>query len=183
MTTNAKVTQTVNYSQVVGAANSVGAITTASNGISSCYIQPAPYTINGGTSVPYVPPLPYAITTTSSTFTDAVSKGGFPVHNLIETADNYIVELALAGWKKKDITIEVSDKELLVSGESTSNHPFPQEAYLQRSITRSKFSKTITLGPNIDQDKIEAKYEDGLLTVTIQKRIKIKTVPIKVSIK
>lgn len=93
---------------------------------------------------------------------------GFPKTNVIEHDGKFIVELGLAGWKKDELHLEVLGDNLVVSGESKESSTQGGQ-YLRRELKRSKFSKTITLGKDLDRDNIEATYEDGLLVVTIPK--------------
>lgn len=93
---------------------------------------------------------------------------GFPKINVIEHDGKFIVELGLAGWKKNELRIEVLGDNLVVSGESKESSTQGGK-YLRRELKRSKFSKTIVLGKDLDRDNIEATYEDGLLIVTVPK--------------
>lgn len=110
------------------------------------------------------------------------STSGFPKTNLIEDDTKFIVELGLSGWKKNELQIEVLGDNLVVAGESKAS-PTQGGNYLRRELKRSKFSKTIVLGKNLDRDNIEATYEDGLLTVTVPKLQKSEPQSTKVNIK
>ena len=106
---------------------------------------------------------------------------GFPKTDIIENDTAFIVELGLSGWKKNELSVEVVGDNLVVSGEASTEKQ--EGKYLRRELKRSKFSKTILLGQNLDRDNIEAKYEDGLLTVTVPKLKRGIHDPVKIEIK
>jgi HSP20 family protein len=110
------------------------------------------------------------------------SDSGFPKTNLLEDDTKFIVELGLSGWKKDELRIEVLGDNLVVAGESKESSTQGGK-YLRRELKRSKFSKTIVLGKDLDRDNIEATYEDGLLTVTVPKLQKSEPRSTRINIK
>ena len=106
---------------------------------------------------------------------------GFPKTDIIENDTAFIVELGLSGWKRDELNVELIGDNIVVSGESSTEKQ--EGKYLRRELKRSKFSKTILLGQNLDRDNIEAKYEDGLLTVIVPKLKKGLHDPVKIKIK
>jgi HSP20 family protein len=106
---------------------------------------------------------------------------GFPKTDIIENDTAFIVELGLSGWKRDELKVELLGDNIVVSGEASTEKQ--EGKYLRRELKRSKFSKTILLGQNLDRDNIEAKYEDGLLTVTVPKLKKGLHDPVRIEIK
>ena len=89
-----------------------------------------------------------------------------PVVDVEETETHFMVSLDVPGVSKKDITIELRDNELLISGERKSH---------------GKFQRVLTLPTGIETDKIEAEHRDGVLTVALPKSESAKPRRIKIS--
>lgn len=86
-----------------------------------------------------------------------------PPHNIIKVDEKtHILELALAGYDRKDITIEQRDKYLVISGKTSSE----EKNYVYKGITGKEFCKSYLLG-NYKKVK-SATMKDGLLTVIIE---------------
>ncbi|WP_080903316.1 Hsp20/alpha crystallin family protein [Parabacteroides sp. Marseille-P3160] len=99
-----------------------------------------------------------------------------PAINVVEAKDEYRVELAAPGMKKDDFNIRIDeDNNLVVSmekkenKEEKSNEDEKEARYLRREFSYSKFEQTMILPDNVDKEKIEAKVEDGVLSVHLPK--------------
>lgn len=77
------------------------------------------------------------------------------------------VQIALPGFSKKDINIEVEGRNLIIS----ANIPIDEETSFRQS-----FAKTYNLGNNVDADVIDAKMENGVLTLDMSCAIKTKQI-------
>lgn len=96
-----------------------------------------------------------------------------PAINVIETENDYKVELAAPGMKKEDFNIHINDdNELVISMEKKEEKKEEKKngRYLRREFSYSKFQQTLILPDNVDKEKIDAKMEDGVLTVDLPKR-------------
>lgn len=104
-----------------------------------------------------------------------------PAINVIETEEDYRVEVAAPGMTKDDFNIRIDENDnLVVSMEKkeetneempeTDNQGKKEGRYLRREFSYSKFQQTLVLPENVDKEKIEAKVENGVLTITIPKR-------------
>lgn len=112
-----------------------------------------------------------------------------PAINVIETEQDYRVEVAAPGMTKENFNIRIDENDNLVvsmekkeemkeerpeNGSDTSNQPDASDKkegrYLRREFSYSKFQQTLVLPENVDKEKIEAKVENGVLTITIPKR-------------
>lgn len=104
-----------------------------------------------------------------------------PSVDVVENDDAFEVHVAIPGIKKEEINLDVSGNELMISGERKSKSDKEGEKYHIGEIRYGKFSRTFRLPQNVDKDKIEAKFEDGLLNVVIPKAVesKPKTIDIK----
>ena len=95
-----------------------------------------------------------------------------PAVNVKEAEHAYIVEVAAAGMTKDDFTVHIdNDNDLIISMEKkTGNNDENKEArYLRREFSYAKFRQTLILPDNVNKEKIEAKVEHGVLTISLQK--------------
>ena len=97
-----------------------------------------------------------------------------PAVNIQENLSNFVVELAAPGLKKKDFAIEVEDNVLKVSAnQSAETETSSQEngtKFTRKEFSYSNFSRSFTLPETVNVEHIEAKYEDGVLRVTLPKK-------------
>ena len=102
-----------------------------------------------------------------------------PAVNIKETAENYEVEVAAPGMTKKDFKVELDGNTLTISSERTNQkEDSEEERYARREFSYQSFQRTFTLQKDVvDIDKIEAKYENGLLLLLIPKREEAKQKP------
>jgi HSP20 family protein len=95
------------------------------------------------------------------------SVGWLPLVDIEEQDDAYVVEAELPGAKRDDVNIELVGNELIVSGEITERE---RKGILRRSTRRvGAFEYRVVLPENVDRDDIDAKLDDGVLTVRIPK--------------
>lgn len=112
-----------------------------------------------------------------------IPRGGewTPVMDVAETADQIVVKAEVPGIEPKEINISLSGDVLTVKGEKKSEHEEKKENYHLVERSYGFFSRTVTLPAAVDAEKIEAKYEKGVLTVTCPKKegVKPKAIEIK----
>ncbi len=99
-----------------------------------------------------------------------VSRGTIPAVNIIETDENFKLELAAPGLKKEDFKISIDNDMLTISSEKKTESGTSGEKYTRKEFTYSSFTRTFTLPEMVDADKINASYEDGLMRVTLPKK-------------
>lgn len=101
-----------------------------------------------------------------------------PSVNIKEGKENFEVEVAAPGLKKEDFKIELNNDLLTISSEKkVENEVKEKECYTCREFSYQSFSRSFTL-PNIaDGEKVLAKYDNGILTVTIPKKEEAKAKP------
>ena len=96
-----------------------------------------------------------------------------PAVNILENEDEYKVEMAVAGLTKEDFKIHVNENdELVVSSEKHSEHNEDNKkkgTYLRREFSYSKYQQTLLLPDNVEQDKITASVQHGVLNILIPK--------------
>jgi len=92
---------------------------------------------------------------------------GYPKCNVIELDDKFIVEMAVAGLKKEDIKIKVEENQVKVEGGKQVK--YENAKYHVRELSSRAFAKTISIPRTVNGDKIDAKFEDGVLEIYMPK--------------
>lgn len=108
-------------------------------------------------------------------FDEAVSqksdgKGFSPKLNISEDENGYQLELALPGIKKEDISINLKDNTLTISGERKFRDDKKERKYHRIESGYGKFSRELSLNDEIDKTNIDANYTDGILTIYLKKK-------------
>ena len=110
--------------------------------------------------------------------------GNFPPYNIVKTGENtYDVELALAGFSKKDIEVEYKENMLTVKSKKQDKQEETDEDgnVIHRGISKRMFSKSFTIANDVEVKGAELK--DGLLKVSLERIIpehkKAKSIAIK----
>ncbi len=96
-----------------------------------------------------------------------------PAINVIESATDYKVEVAAPGMKKEDFIIHINeDNDLVITMEKKeeNNEEDKEARYLRREFSYTKFQQTLILPEDVDKDQIDAKVENGVLTIDLPKR-------------
>lgn len=96
-------------------------------------------------------------------------------HDHLETADDgkMIIEATVPGYKKEDIEINVDGSHITIKGSSVAKQSEDSE-YLYREIHQSAFTRSVAVNTEAwDLDQIEAKLEDGILTLTIPRKSQV----------
>jgi HSP20 family protein len=104
---------------------------------------------------------------------DSITRAGgstfVPKTDVVESANAYEVHLAVPGLNKEDFNIEVNDNYLTISGERKFQNEKKEKSYHAIETHYGSFSRSFTLPENVDASKINAKYNNGILEVTIPK--------------
>lgn len=107
--------------------------------------------------------------------------GVFPQINLTEDADKFYVRAELPGVQTDDIEMQATAKNLSITGERKIETENEGVRYHRREREAGKFSRIITMPTEIDPERIEAKLQDGILTIRVPKAEAVK--PRQISIK
>jgi HSP20 family protein len=97
------------------------------------------------------------------------SAGVFPAINLTEDKDSYYVRAELPGVKAADLDIQATSKGISITGERRLAVEGDNVRYHRRERDSGSFSRIIGLPGDIDADKVDAKLENGILTVSVPK--------------
>jgi HSP20 family protein len=98
-----------------------------------------------------------------------VSAGVFPLINLTEDKDKYYVRAELPGVKGDELDIQVTGKNLAISGERKIAAEGEGARYHRREREAGTFSRMIGLPGEVDADNVEANLENGVLSITVPK--------------
>lgn len=93
-----------------------------------------------------------------------------PAVNIKENEKDFELELAIPGFKKDDFDIEVDENVLTISSEIKSENEIKQNNYTRREFSYNSFKRAFTLPETIDESKINANYESGILRLSLPKR-------------
>ena len=105
---------------------------------------------------------------------------GYPPHNVIKTGEkSYTIELAVAGFKKADLNVELKEHVLKIKGERKQRRP--EEDYVHRGLSTRKFSKSYRLSEYTEV--VGADLDDGILTVNLEVIVPQEKLPKSINIK
>ena len=101
----------------------------------------------------------------------------YPPHNILKTGDtDYLIELAVAGFSRDELNIEVKDRTLTVTGE----HQSKGREYIHRGISTKKFKRTFRLSEHVKVNG--ADLVDGILSVILKYEVPEEMRPRKITI-
>jgi len=98
-----------------------------------------------------------------------ISRRWVPAMDLVEVGDALVLKADLPGLSREDVSIEVKDGVLTISGERKDEHEDKADGYYRVERTFGSFSRTLTLPKGIDAEGIAADFADGVLEVKIPK--------------
>ena len=112
---------------------------------------------------------------------DTVNVSNYPPYNIVKTGDNkYDVEVALAGFNKKDINVSVENGMLTIESKEDKSKDKDGEV-IHKGISKRYFKKSFTISDDVEVKGAELK--DGMLRVSMEKIIpedkKLRTIDIK----
>lgn len=99
----------------------------------------------------------------------AESRRWIPAMDLVEADDHFVLRADLPGLAEDDVTIEVEDGVLTVSGKRTAEHEERKEGYRRVERAYGSFSRSLTLPDGVDAEAVEASFDRGVLEVRIPK--------------
>lgn len=104
-----------------------------------------------------------------------LSEAGFPRVDILDHDNDIEVQAALPGVKKEDLEVSVTDQAITIRT-STKEEKKEEEKgkYFRREIAQGQFQRTVSLPENVDGEKANASFKDGILKVTIPKTEKSK---------
>ena len=97
-----------------------------------------------------------------------------PRMNVNETDCDYLVMMDLPGVAKKDVEVNLSNGVITVSGERKTSEKNDENNHIWRETTYGTFSRSLELTSDIIEEKIKAKFKDGVLNIVIPKTEEVK---------
>src|ERR671925_904492 len=92
-----------------------------------------------------------------------------PAMDLMEADDHFVLRADLPGLGEDDVSIEVQDNTLTISGERKSEHEERQRGWYRVERSFGRFSRSLSLPEGIDPDAVAAQFDKGVLEVRIPK--------------
>jgi HSP20 family protein len=92
-----------------------------------------------------------------------------PAVNIREDEKRFTLDLAVPGIDKKELKIDINEDVLTISSETKNESEESRDGYKRKEFSYSSFCRSFQIPENINKDKIEANYKDGILSVTLPK--------------
>jgi HSP20 family protein len=110
----------------------------------------------------------------------STAAGVFPPINVTQDRDRFYVRAELPGIKADELSISTLGSRLQISGRREIPSEHGRVSYHRKERAEGAFSRTVTLPSDVDAAQVEARYTDGILTVTLPKAEQAKPRQIKV---
>ncbi len=101
--------------------------------------------------------------------------GYVPSVNITENEKTYNIEVSAPGFEKKDFNVRIEDGILTVSAEHKTEKNEETKNFVRKEFNYGSFSRSFNLVDLIDEEKIDAKYENGILKLELPKNEKAKS--------
>ncbi len=106
-----------------------------------------------------------------------------PLVDVTENDHSYLLNVELPGVSRNDVKIVVQDNQLTIRGEKKQEKESKNSNYHRVERSYGSFQRTFTLPTTVKAEKIEANYNDGVLTITVPKAEEAKAKEIEVKVK
>jgi len=111
-----------------------------------------------------------------------VEEGVLPL-DVVQTNDNVVVKASMAGFKPEEVDISLVGDTLTIKGEHQEETEEKEGDYLLKERRYGNFSRSVRLPVEVQGDKADAAFENGVLTLTLPKAEEVKPKQIKVKAK
>ena len=102
-----------------------------------------------------------------------------PKVNVKEDENGFTIEVAAPGMEKEDFNVQLNHNHLTISSEKRSENTEEAEKYTKKEFAYHSFQRSFSLPNSANGEKISAKYDKGILTLSIPKREEAKPKPVK----
>jgi HSP20 family protein len=100
-----------------------------------------------------------------------------PPVNIVDKAGEFDVEIAVPGMKKDDFHVTCENGYLTIRAEREEKKEEKEKNYTRREYNYSSFERSFSLPETVKADQVKAKYEDGVLKISIPKKEEAKAKP------
>lgn len=107
------------------------------------------------------------------------SRASSPSVNISENKEDYTLEVAAPGFKKSDFNVHIDNDLLTIEATREESKNDNEKNYTRREFSFSNFKRAFTLPDVVEGQKADAKYDDGILSVTLPKKDEAKVKPVK----
>jgi HSP20 family protein len=127
----------------------------------------------------------FDFSTAGSGFPDTSLLGGqwAPAVDLYDSKDDVVVKADLPGVSKDDIVVSIQDNMLNIKGEKKRSSEVKEGGYLRSERFSGSFYRSISLPASVDRDNVRARYNNGVLELTLPKKEEAKPKQIKIDVK
>ena len=105
------------------------------------------------------------------------NKFRLPAVNIKEDENAYGIEVSAPGLKKDQFNINIDEDVMTISYEVVESEEEKADNYTRKEFTQSSFMRRFTLPESVDTSKVDAKYTDGILHITLPKKEEAKPKP------
>ncbi|MFN4124096.1 MAG: Hsp20/alpha crystallin family protein [Flavobacteriales bacterium] len=103
------------------------------------------------------------------TFGELNAPNRLPAVNISESEDAFNIELSAPGFAKDEFSVEIEENNLVITGEKKDEKEHKEKNYTRKEFSYVNFKRSFTLPENADAEKIEGRYENGVLHLNIPK--------------
>jgi HSP20 family protein len=102
-------------------------------------------------------------------FASRMKNDWLPAINIVNNEKDYELEVAAPGWQKEDIHVNVENHVLTISGQVENEAEENKKNYTRKEFSNRAFSKSFTLPEDVKEEAVKAKYDNGVLKLTLTK--------------
>jgi HSP20 family protein len=102
-----------------------------------------------------------------------------PAVNIHESNKDFSMEFAAPGFKKEDFKVNIDNNVLTISAAKQEEKNEEGKRYTRKEFSYNSFSRAFTLPENVNADKIDARYTNGILKLSVPKLEETKALPKK----
>ncbi|MGM0439341.1 MAG: Hsp20/alpha crystallin family protein [Patescibacteria group bacterium] len=92
-----------------------------------------------------------------------------PEMDVYETEDSIVAEISAPGMESENLDVSIEEGALRVRGDKSEEIEDEEKGYYRKEIRRGSFERVVRLPSNIDEENVQASYEDGILKIEIPK--------------
>lgn len=111
---------------------------------------------------------------------DFFEKGTYPKVDVRDENTQIVIEAEVPGLAKDQVSVELDNGILRIKGEKKDSDEKKTKTYVHKELKHSSFCRSFSIGDNIDSEKLTAKFENGVLEITLPKKVpEQKVAPVK----
>jgi HSP20 family protein len=105
-----------------------------------------------------------------------------PAVQLVDAGDNFVLKAQLPGIDPKDVDVQVSREAISISGERHYENTDEKSGYVRSEFRYGKFHRVLPLPTHIQNDSVQAEYQEGILTLTLPKVTEARNKVVKINL-